>query len=233
MLITADFFRTLGVSPQLGREFNAEETHYGGPRGVILTDGLWQRAFASDRGVLGRSITLDDASYTVVGVLPRGFWFPQAADAFVPLQPSGSLADSGANTEMVARLRPDRTLRQALSEMPSVTAGFRRAYPGTAQNYLGLTVMPFQDFVVGDIRLNLVMLFGAVGLLLLIACSNLASLLLCRLAVREREIAARLSLGSSRGRLLQQFLIENLLLTFAGSLFGLLSLTARCADWSR
>ncbi|HEY3836063.1 MAG TPA: ABC transporter permease [Bryobacteraceae bacterium] len=223
MLITADFFRTLGINPQLGREFNSEETRVHGPQAAILTNGLWRRAFAADPRILGRSITLEDNSYTVVGVLPSDFWFPGAGDVFIPLQPSGSLSDNGMNTEMIARLKPNRPLGQALREMPAVTAAFRRAHPDQARNYRGLTILRFQDALVGDVRLNLLLLFGAVGLLLLIACSNLASLLLARLAVRQKEIAVRLSLGSSRGRLFQQFIIENLLLTLAGSAAGLLA----------
>jgi putative ABC transport system permease protein len=222
MLITADFLRTLGVNPQLGREFNSEETRFHGPQAILISDGLWRRAFAADPNILGRSIALDDGNHTVVGVLPQSFWFPGAGDVLVPLQPSGSLTDSGMNTEMIARMRSDRQFGQALSEMKAVTANFRRAHPGVTQSYLGLTVVRFQDFLVGDLRLNILLLFGAVGLLLLIACSNLASLLLARLAVREKEIAVRLSLGSSRGRLLQQFVIENLVLTLAGSAAGLI-----------
>jgi putative ABC transport system permease protein len=223
MVITSDFFRTLGVSMQMGREFNSPETRFRGPQAIILSDGLWQRAFASDHNVLGRAVTLDDTTYTVVGVLPRGFWFPQQADVFIPLQPGDTLGDKGANTQMVARLKEGVSLQRALSEMPAVTAGFRLAHPSEANsNYRGLTVISYQSFLVGDVRMNLLLLFGAVALLLLIACSNLASLLLARLASRRREIAVRLSLGSSRGRLLQQFLIENALLTLMSSAAGLL-----------
>jgi predicted permease len=219
--ITADFFRTLGVNVALGRGFNSEETHVHGPQAIILSHGLWQRAFASDPAILDRTIVLDDTSYRVVGVLPRGFWFPREADAFLPLQPSGSLFDTGSNTQMIARLKPGLSLRQALAEMPAVTAAFRAAHPGVERNYRGLTVRSFQDVLVGGIRMNLLLLFGAVALLLVIGCSNLASLLLARLAARQREVAVRLSLGSSRRRLAQQFLVENLLLTAAGSAAGL------------
>ena len=224
MIVTADFFRTLGIPPALGREFNLEETRPKGPQAIILTDGLWRRVFASDPEILGRAVTLDDTSYTVVGVLPRGFWFPQAADAFVPLQPIGTLDDKGTNTQMIARLKPGISLRQAEAEMPAVTESIRRAYPDRLNGqYRGLTVIPYQDWLVGDVRLSLLLVFGAVGLLLLIACANLAGLLLARLGARRKEIAMRLALGSSRGRLLRQFLVENLLLTTAGGLAGLLA----------
>jgi putative ABC transport system permease protein len=227
MTVTADFFRTLGIAPSLGREFNSEETRPRGPQAIVLSDSLWQRSFGADPEVLGRSITLDDTRYSVIGVLPRGFWFPQAADAFVPLQPTGSLDDKGMNTQMIARLKPGVSLRQAAAEMPAITDSIRRAYPDRlSRQYRGLTVVPYQDWLVGDVRLNLLLLFGAVALLLLIACSNLASLLLARLAARQREIAMRLALGSSRGRLLRQFLIENVLLTMVGGAAGLLAARA-------
>jgi putative ABC transport system permease protein len=222
MTVSADFFRTLGVVPALGREFQTDETRQGGPQAIVLTDGLWRRAFAADPAVLSRAVTLDDASYVVVGVLPRSFWFPRAADSFVALRPSGSLDDRGFNTEMIARIRPGLNLRQAAAEMPAVTQGIRRDHPDLFQaDYRGLALAPYQDSLVGDSRLNLLLLFGAVGLLLLIACANLASLLLARLAVRRKEIAMRLALGSGRGRLLRQFLAENILLTLAGGLAGL------------
>lgn len=224
MTVTADFFRTLEIVPALGREFNNEETRAGGPRAVVLTDGLWCRAFGASPEVLGRAITLDDTSFIVVGVLPRGFWFPQAADSFVPLRPSGSLDDRGFNTQMIARLKPGLNLRQARAEMSTLTGNIRQAYPNLFNtDYRGLELEPYRDSLVGDVRLNLLLLFGAVGLLLLIACSNLASLLLARLAARRKEIAMRLALGSSRERLLRQFLVENILLTLAGGLAGLLA----------
>jgi len=227
MKVTADFFRTLQIAPALGREFSAEETRAGGPQAMVLTDELWRRTFNGDPAVLGRAVVLDDASFIVVGVLPRAFWFPQAADAFVPLRVTGSLDDKGFNTEMIARLQAGVSLRQGRAEMPTVTQNIRRAYPDQFKaQYRGLTLIPYQDSLVGDVRQNLLLLFGAVALLLLIACSNLGSLLLARLAVRRKEIAMRLALGSSRGRLLRQFLIENILLTLAGGLAGLFAARA-------
>jgi putative ABC transport system permease protein len=223
LTVTADFLRTLGVVPALGREFDTGETHDGGPRAILLSDGLWRRALQSDPRALGRQITLDGTGYVVVGVLPAGFWFPQAADALVPLRPSGSLTDRGTNTQMIARLKPGVGLRQAEAEMPALTESLRRAFPGQySDRYQGLTVASCRDWLVGDIRMNLLLLFGAVGLLLLIACSNLASLLLARFTIRQKELALRLALGSSRGRLLRQFLIENALLTMTGGVAGLI-----------
>ncbi len=223
MVVTADFFRTLGVSPTLGREFHPEETRPNGPQAIIFSDNLWRRAFDADPGVLGRVITLENTNYTVVGVLPRGFWFPQSADVFVPLRPAGGVSDKGANTEMIARLKPGVSLRQAEASMATVTESFRRAMAGDVlADYRGLTLIPYQEWLTGDVRLKLLLLFGAVVLLLLIACSNVASLLVARLAARQKEIAVRMALGSGSGRLLRQFLVENILLGVAGGLTGLL-----------
>lgn len=223
MTITEDFFRTLGIAPASGREFTSEETHWGGPQAIILSDGLWRSAFASDPSVLGRVVRLDDASHVVVGILPRGFWFPEAADAFVPLQPSGSVGDLGANTGMIARLKPGISLSQAQAEMPTLTEAFRRARPDLFKNEsYRLALTPFHDWLASSVRLNLLLLFGAVTVLLLIACFNLASLLLSRLVARRKEIAVRLALGGSRGHMFRQFLVENLVVTLAGGLAGVL-----------
>jgi putative ABC transport system permease protein len=221
MVVTSDFFRTLGVLPALGREFDANETGRGGPQAAVLTDALWRRVSGGDPGILGRAIRLDDTSYTVVGVLPPNFWFPQPVAAFVPWRPSGALDDSGTNTQMVARLKPGVTFRQAQAEMPAIAENLRRSNPGFTRNYDGLFLMDYQQWLAGDIRTNLLLVFGAVALLLLIACSNLAGLLLARLAARQKEIAVRLAMGSSRGRLVRQFLVENLLLTAIGGMAGL------------
>ena len=220
--VTTDFFRTLGVQPALGREFDANETRSTGPQAIVLSDALWRSLFNADPEVLGRVVSLNDVGYTVVGVVPPSFWYPQASAAFVPLRPSGSGMDQGSNTGMVARLKPGVTLKQGEAEMATITDAFRRANPDAGRDYRGLLLVPYHDSLVGDVRLSLLLMFGAVALLLLIACSNLASLLLARLETRQREIAVRLALGSGRARLLRQFLVENLLLGLAGSAAGLL-----------
>lgn len=220
LIVTAGFFHTLGVPLALGRDFNDAETHSNGPQAVILGDSLWRRTFAADPRVLGRVLRLGDTSYTVVGVAPRGFWFTESADAFVPLRPTGSLSDRGFNTEMIARLKPGVSLRQAQAEMATVTEDYRRA-SADRRDDTGLTLIPYREWVVGDVQTKLLLLFGAAGLLLLIACSNLASLLLARLAARQKEIAVRLALGGGSGRLLRQFFTENMMLGIAGGFVGL------------
>ena len=223
--VTAEFFKTLGVRLPAGREFDSEETRAGGPDAVILTHNLWQLAFAGDPGIVGRTITLDKTSRTVAGVLPADFWFPQPVDAFVPLRPTGSATDTGTNTGMIGRLKPGLSVREAASETATWREVFRREsrlpYP-LDSGYQGLTPSPFQYWLTGDVRLILLAIFAAAGVLLLIACSNLASLILARLAGREREVAVRLALGSSRPRLVRQFLTENLLLSAAGGAGGFL-----------
>lgn len=224
MVVTTDFVRTLGVPLALGREFTASEAQSGGPQAILLSDSIWRRSFGADPQVLGRAVVLNDTSFTIVGILPQGFWFPQSADVFVPLRPSGSLGDTGTNTQLIARLKDGATVAQARAEMETITENFRRANAGTdvaPREYRGLTVTPFQDALVGDVRLNLLLLFSATGLLLLIACANLATLLLTRFAARGKELAVRLALGSSRARLLLQFFIENLLIAALGGAAGL------------
>lgn len=220
--VTTDFLLTLGVRPALGREFNAQEAQAGGPQAIVLSDGLWRRSFGADPAVVGRGVRLDDASYTIVGVLRSDFWFPESADALVPLRPTGSLSDTGTNTQIIARLKDSLTLQQAQADMPIVSESFHRAHGGeVAPDYRGLMVTPYQDSLIRDVRLNLLLLFGATGLLLLIACANLTALLLTRFAARGRELAVRLALGSSRGRFLAQFLVENLLIAGLGAGAGL------------
>jgi len=220
-VITSDYFRTLGLPLALGREFDADETREGGPAAVLLSHALWERACGSNPGILGQVIRLEDRSFTVIGVAAANLWLPERADAWLPLQPSRkNLTDSGTNTGMIARLKPDVTLGQAQAEMPAVRESLLREFPTLPKNYDGLRAGAYQQWLVGDIRLNLLLVFGAVALLLPIACSNLASLLLARLASRQREIAVRLAMGSSRARLLSQFLTENLLLTAVGGAAG-------------
>ncbi|MCU1338776.1 MAG: Permease [Bryobacterales bacterium] len=222
--VTTDFLRTLGVAPALGREFQSGEVRPGGPNAIVLSDALWRRAFGGNPDVVGRVVTLNDTSYTVIGVLAPNFWFPQTALALVPLQSIGSVGDVGSNTTVIARPKPGVSSQQATAEMLGWTEGLRQANThGLPDVYRGLMTASYQERLAGDaVRTNLLLLFGAVSLLLLIACANLASLLLARIAARQKEIAVCMALGSSSGRVLRQFLVENVLLTAAGGLAALM-----------
>src|SRR5262249_34662419 len=155
-------------------------------------------AFASDPGVLGRSVLLGDTSYTIVGVLPADFWFPQDVNALLPLRITRSATDTGLNTAMIGRLKADVTARQAAVSTSALAERFRQEsnlpYP-LPLTYKGLTPISYQQWLTGDVRTILLVLFGGVGVLLLMACSNLASLVLARLAARRKEVALRLALG--------------------------------------
>jgi putative ABC transport system permease protein len=219
--VSAAFLQTLGVQPQLGRAFSDEETRAGAAQTVILSDHVWRTVFGADRAIVGRPVAVNDTSALVVGVLPAGFWFPQRADLLLPLQPSGSLSDTGTNTQLIARVRPGVRIDDAHAELTTLTPRLRdAARDSLASNYRGLAAVSYRESLVGDVRLNLLLLFGATGVLLLIACGNLALLLLTRFASRAREIAVRTALGSSRRRLLSQFLTENLLITLVGAAAG-------------
>jgi putative ABC transport system permease protein len=227
MPITQDFFRTLSVPLILGREFNASEVEFNGPAAILLSEGLARQAFGAKLDALGRLVTLDGTSYAVVGVVSQDFWFPEAAEAFIPIQSAPGAVDQGENTEMIARLRKGVTSQQSETEMATITEDFRRGGGGGAatlpSDYAGLSIVGYHEWLNGDVRLKSLTLFGAVGLLLLIACSNLVSLLLARLTTRKRSIAVRLALGSSLGRLLQESLIENILLVVIGGAGGLVA----------
>src|SRR5258708_6599386 len=221
-LVSADFLRTLQVQPALGREFTAEETRATGPQAIILSDGLWRRAFSADGGVVGRMVTVDGVTCTVVGVLSSDVWLPYPVDALLPLRPSGSHSDRGANTQLIARLRDGVTLAQGRTDTMALSQAFRQAHPtDVAPDYAGLGVTRYQDVLVGDVRVNLWLMFAATAALLLIACANLTALMLTRLVSRSKEVAIRLALGGSRGALLTQFLAENILVTALGAAAGL------------
>ena len=229
--VTAGFLRTVGVALAFGREFTEEEASPDGPQAIILTDSLWRSALGGREDAIGQIVKLDGASYTVVGILPSSFWLPQSAGALVPLRFSGTIEDSGINTSMIARLKPGIDLRQAEAERAPLTQSFLQTRPRyLSRGYRGLGPVSYQDWLTGrnngDLRTILLALLGAVFLLLVIACSNLAGLLLARFAGRRKEIAVRLALGSNSGRLLRQLLLENILIGAIGGLAGLL-----CAAW--
>jgi putative ABC transport system permease protein len=220
--VTQDFFPTLGIEPRFGRNFTAEECTPGGPRAAMLTYGLWQNRFGGDTGIVGRAVDIDGNSVTVVGVLPQSFEFATDADVWSPLRLEFNPADGAHNYLMLGRLRSGATLEQAQSEMPEIMGKFKSLYPGTGNSTArGMRLGSYQTWLVGWVRTSLLVLFGAVGLILLISMVNVTSLLLAKSSSRSKELAIRASLGAGRIRLLRQMTIEAIILALAAGVAGL------------
>ncbi len=228
-VVTANYFDVLGVKPMLGQSFAAEHEQAGRGQVAILSYGLWQRRFGGDPSLIGKPLTFNGQSFTVLGVMPADFQPPQPAEGWVPMPIHNLTSDRKAHfIRPIGRLKPGVTLAAAQAEMDGIARRLEETYPEDKD--WSLRLVPLQEHMVGNIEQSLWTLLGAVGFVLLIACANVANLMLARAASRYREIAVRAAMGASRRRIVRQLLTESLLLSLAGGVLGVL-LGVWTVDW--
>ncbi len=217
--VSAGFFRVLGVQPAMGREFTREEDRAGGPAVTVLSDRLWRSAFNADRSVLGRTVLLKGEPHEVVGIMPPSFRANVDADLWTPIRPSPNGEGASTNYALIARLKDGATWAQATAEVAIVADPALNPRAGTTGRH---SLLPMQDTMSASVRLPLLLLWASVGLVLLVACVNLAGLLLARAGRRTREIATRLAVGGDRRSVMRQLLIESVMLAVCGGVVGLM-----------
>jgi predicted permease len=219
--ISSGFFRTLGVELSLGREFTPQEDQAGGARVVIINDRMWKTRFGGNPQTIGKSLSLDGVSYTVVGILPPEFRFVEDRDVYIPLAQGDPMFNDRRfpGVLCIARLKREVSISRAQGEMTSIQATLDQLYPVSDRGF-GTVIVPLKAAVVGDIAGTLLLILGAVAVVLLIACANVANLLLARSAARVREFAVRSALGANQARIVRQLLTESVLLALAGGILG-------------
>jgi putative ABC transport system permease protein len=224
-LVTANFFQVIGLKPEIGRVFTEEEDRVGGPQLAVISDALWQRVFQRDPKVLGRSLNFGNQPYTVIGVMPPQMFSPRTVEVWFPLmrrtaETSWQTRDNHPGLFGWGRLKPGVTLEQAQADLSTIAARLEKAYPDS-NSKVGVKVTELLENQVGEYRSSLRLLFGAVAVVLLIGCANLANLLAARGAARSREFAIRIAIGASRWQIVRQLLTESLLLALLGGALGL------------
>jgi putative ABC transport system permease protein len=224
--VSADMFAALRAKPELGRVFTNDEDKPGAERVVVISYGLWQRRFGGNPGIVNQTISLNGNSYTVIGIMPKEYRFPSRVEIWVPVgplsgQPTWQERGNHPGLYGVARLKPGVTLEQVRADMGNIAENLNKQFPNSNADS-GIKVSPLVEVIVGDIGNALWVLLGAVGLVLLIACANVANLLLARATTRQKEIAIRIAMGASRWRIVRQLLTESVLLSVIGGGLGLL-----------
>ncbi len=220
--VSSEYFQVFGIAPSVGRVFLSQEDLPNGPKAAVLSNDVWRTRFGSDPSLIGKAILLGGDPYTVVGVLPAAFHSDPPADVFLPIQADPNSTNQGHYLLVAGRLKPGATVESAKANMIAAGEQFRAANPKWMDKSETVTVLPLRDALVGNVRPALLILVGAVGFVLLIACANVANLLLARAAGRQREIAIRTAVGASRSHLIRQLLTESVLLSSIGGVLGLL-----------